>query len=1157
MPAQAASFHHYLGDVLTVVNENGPEARFKYCLSPSSATGFALASFTEKVALKLGMILQLHLNLTIVVNGGVGVTSAFVTLTDGSNHCLLAGSWKQYPQDEIHSDAAPKWFTQSGTELEIWSQLFRESGRSAVDTQHYIVPDLQNDNRYRLLSSVAGAPFLKFFASFPILNSVGIRIGSIIILDAAARPELLALDLSLLQQTAHQCVMQLDLVREAEVRHKILAYNNAINSFIDRQFAAAEHYENPQPFKESDSMQHRQASHIHETSHGKKADNQASVEERSAINVADTITDASPAPKDESPYRKIFRQAAEHLREALDVDGVVFVDGFSGMHGELQAVPQPHQELGRELVQRPRKKQAVERFESQKVTQSTPSSKQDPQSPASTSPESDDSAYRTFTSADYQKVLLKDRAAEILGTSLRTATTPLCTVSLAETTMGLAHIHEGFVQQLMDNYPEGRIWYFDDNQKPYSFDDDVPVDAVSKSDAAQFALAFPQMRQLIFFPMVDLNTRKRLAICCIWTLRNSPVFSAAADLVSLKAFLHVVEGEISRVDIASALKQREAFVSSVSHELRTPLHGVLGALEFLEETTLDDFQRGLANTIKNCGSTLHQTLSNILSYARINEFERRKNRPSQRLPPSSSWVLSDKEEHTQTAEDFQDLLTSTNLASLVEEVVEVAESGYTYLSGSGLDSNVDRLILTLDVDYHDNWDFLAEPGALRRIFMNIIGNALKYTSQGFVSVSLSIKEDQEDGPSGSGTDKFTKLVAFTVKDSGKGMSSDFIQNHLFIPFSQEHATASEGVGLGMSIVKSLVGLLGGQINVQSQPGKGTEFAVICPMEADRHASSAANVASQQQAQIITMIRGKRLRAVLVGLSELLQQTLRHYLINWFKVEVISDEHLKQSGSQPSLVIVDEAIIHDTDTMSTLKSVYDQHSALLVVSKPLRAPRHSVEGKVSFRIWETLHRPLVPSKITRALQVCLQKLEHDPAIAPKLSRSSKSEAIAAALQPRTTASPQKLPWTTTPITEAVPHVMKYDLATSMNIPTGTAPAEDPPSEFSEGPSSLRQKPDVLLVDDNVINIKLLQTFMAKYDVPSIVTAESGQDAVTAVKQRTNPFDIIFMGELRKITIGSNVETMELLSYNPPPSSSLDVTCSSLTCTRPLNAGNGRL
>jgi hypothetical protein len=136
-------------------------------------------------------------------------------------------------------------------------------------------------------------------------------------------------------------------------------------------------------------------------------------------------------------------------------------------------------------------------------------------------------------------------------------------------------------------------------------------------------------------------------------------------------------------------------------------------------------------------------------------------------------------------------------------------------------------------------------------------------------------------------------------------------------------------------------------------------------------------------------------------------------------------------------------------------------------------------------------------------------------------------------------------------------MKYDLATSMNIPTGTAPAEDPPSEFSEGPSSLRQKPDVLLVDDNVINIKLLQTFMAKYDVPSIVTAESGQDAVTAVKQRTNPFDIIFMGELRKITIGSNVETMELLSYNPPPSSSLDVTCSSLTCTRPLNAGNGRL
>ena len=96
--------------------------------------------------------------------------------------------------------------------------------------------------------------------------------------------------------------------------------------------------------------------------------------------------------------------------------------------------------------------------------------------------------------------------------------------------------------------------------------------------------------------------------------------------------------EISRVDAIAAVKQQETFVSSVSHELRTPLHGILGSVEFLVETRLDDFQQGLAESIRSCGSTLHETLSSVLSYAKINQFERRRNKPVQRSIKESPWV---------------------------------------------------------------------------------------------------------------------------------------------------------------------------------------------------------------------------------------------------------------------------------------------------------------------------------------------------------------------------------------------------------------------------------------------------------------------------------------------------------------------------------------
>lgn len=129
----------------------------------------------------------------------------------------------------------------------------------------------------------------------------------------------------------------------------------------------------------------------------------------------------------------------------------------------------------------------------------------------------------------------------------------------------------------------------------------------------------------------------------------------------------------------------------------------------------------------------------------------------------------------------------------------------------------------LSIDPTVSWNFFAQPGALRRIMMNIFGNALKYTKRGTIVVSLT----QE---SSSLKKKKSRLrnVIFSISDSGRGINSDFLQNRLFTPFTQENQLSS-GSGLGLSIVKQIVHGLGGRIGVESKVGYGTTVRVSIPL----------------------------------------------------------------------------------------------------------------------------------------------------------------------------------------------------------------------------------------------------------------------------------------------------------------------------------------
>lgn len=136
----------------------------------------------------------------------------------------------------------------------------------------------------------------------------------------------------------------------------------------------------------------------------------------------------------------------------------------------------------------------------------------------------------------------------------------------------------------------------------------------------------------------------------------------------------------------------------------------------------------------------------------------------------------------------------------------------------------DDLMVILDIESRLDWTFISEAGAWKRILMNIFGNALKYTDQGFVKVSL-----RGDEATKNGTQTSSSIVTLEVSDSGRGMSPEYLKNNLFTPFLQEDIL-SVGAGLGLSIVHQIVTSLGGTIQVDSEQFVGTTITISIPLE---------------------------------------------------------------------------------------------------------------------------------------------------------------------------------------------------------------------------------------------------------------------------------------------------------------------------------------
>jgi len=245
----------------------------------------------------------------------------------------------------------------------------------------------------------------------------------------------------------------------------------------------------------------------------------------------------------------------------------------------------------------------------------------------------------------------------------------------------------------------------------------------------------------------------------------------------------------------AAARAKSEFLSNMSHEIRTPMTAVLGATELLAQTALSDEQRRYLDIVRTSGDALVDLINDILDLARLE---------SGRLTIQSS--------------DFD-----------LEEVLDkLGETMAVCAHEKGLEL-VARVAPGVPRRLH------GDPRRLRQVLLNLVGNAVKFTRRGEVTIEV----ERADPPAASSPDSGCATLRFTVADTGIGIGPEKL-GVIFSSFAQADSSAARiynGAGLGLAIVKRLVELQGGEVAVHSEPGKGSRFSFTLEFGAAAGASS--------------------------------------------------------------------------------------------------------------------------------------------------------------------------------------------------------------------------------------------------------------------------------------------------------------------------------
>lgn len=424
-----------------------------------------------------------------------------------------------------------------------------------------------------------------------------------------------------------------------------------------------------------------------------------------------------------------------------------------------------------------------------------------------------------------------------------------------------------------------------------------------------------------------------------WLIKGVPVLDEEGNILKWLGTCTDIQAlkekedqlRLAKENADAANKAKSEFLANMSHEIRTPLNGILGMLQLLGTTPCDLEQTEYIEMATKSAKRLTTLLSDILDLSRIE---------AGKVSIQQKYFKIDK---------------------LREAILEIFRK-------TALDKGL-KLEFELDDDLPTA--LVGDEARIRQILFNLVGNALKFTENGDVRVTISpIRTIRGEGG--------TQWVLFSISDTGIGISDEQIRN-IFQPFAQGESSYTrrfQGAGLGLSIVKKLVALVGGSLTIESEEGKGTHVYVSIPMETSKNGQvdendllNAKNVSGSNQLCILVAEDETVNRIATKKLLEKLGHSVATVINGEQAVKLLSEQNFDLIFMDVQMPVMDG--VQATKTIRESTSIGNK-SKIIIVAMTAYAMTGDRETFLAAGMDDYIAKPLERDELNRVLTRVIER-----------------------------------------------------------------------------------------------------------------------------------------------------------------------------------------